>query len=88
MKDQIKRWLFSILFLVVIIGPWTFERGYPLLEPDDENPKWVKVRWWGFQKRVYTLKWMKPSGYDYWAWCTHDSRGEWYPFLVGDDDTP
>lgn len=81
--DEPRRAALGLIVGVLICGGiLLFRREYATLDPCDPHPIWIRKTWWGLKTEEIYLRWMKPTGLDYEAWCAKSRRGEWYPFIV------
>ena len=67
---------------LLMVAPLTFEGHRIEVELDSSQVFSVATTWWGLKERRTEIRWMKPSGYDYPAWCAKNRHGEWYPYLL------
>lgn len=68
--------------ILLIVGPLTFERHRIEVELDSPQVYSVTTTWWGLKEKRREIRWMKPIGYNYSAWCARNRHGEWYPYLL------
>ncbi len=68
--------------VLLILGALTYERHRIEVDPSEPGVYSVTTTWWGLKESVTEIRWMKPPGYDYRAWCASDRSGKWYPYIV------
>ena len=67
---------------LLIVGGLTFEGHRIEVELDSPQVFSVTTTWWGLNEERTEIRWMKPPGYEYLAWCARNRHGEWYPYLL------
>lgn len=68
------------------VGSLTYERHRIEVETDSPQVYSVKITWWGLKEKRTEIQWRKPPGYDFFAWCARGRDGDWYIYLVDQDE--
>ena len=76
----------SSILLLGLLGALSFDGSEITVEANSPKVFQVSTSWWGLRRAYREIRWRKPDGLDFEAWCAQAPDGTWYLAVRGIED--